>query len=119
MIDLEAIKPHMGVVCSEGNQFAVVDHLEGRDFVKLVKDAAGQHHYIPTAWVSSVDQAVRIDRSTERARREWMTAPEDMVARGVPHEGEEDDPTHTERVRSQQKADPERDLERAKRLKRR
>lgn len=45
-------------------------------------------------------------------------APGDMVARGIPHAGEEDNPTGTERVRSQQKADPELYPERAERLER-
>lgn len=121
MINLHDIKPHMPVVCSKGNQFAMVDHLEGREHIKLVKDAQGQHHYIPTSWVASVDDAVHVDRSTDRARRDWMTEAGDMVARGIPHAGEEYNPTGAERVRSQQteKADPEQDPERAERLKRR
>jgi len=119
MIDPQTIKPHMPVVCSKGKQFGVVDHPEGRDLIKLAKDAAGQHHYIPTEWVTSVDDAVHIDRPGDRAMRDWMTAPQDIVARGIPHAGEEDNPTGAERVRSQQTVDPERDPERAERLRRR
>jgi hypothetical protein len=116
MIDLQAIKPHMPVVCSEGGQFAVVDHLEGPDLIKLAKDGAGQHHYIPVDWVASVDDAVHVDRPGDRAMRDWMTAPEDIVARGIPHAGEEENLTGAERVRSQQSADPELDPQRAERL---
>ena len=51
------IKPHMPVVCSENGQFAVVDHVHGTS-LKLTKDDKGDHHYIPLAWVKSVDDKV-------------------------------------------------------------
>lgn len=69
------IHPRMPVVCSDNVQFAVVDHLEGRDFIKLARDASGQHHYIPLTWVTSVDDKVHIDRRGDQAMREWMTTP--------------------------------------------
>jgi hypothetical protein len=69
------IKPHMPVVCSEDGQFAVVDHLEGTDQIKLAKDKSGQHHYIPLEWVSSVDDKVHVDRPGKQAMAEWTTEP--------------------------------------------
>jgi hypothetical protein len=69
------IKPRMPVVCSNDGQFAVVDHLEGRDLIKLARDERGQHHYIPLTWVTSVDDKVHIDRPGEQAMREWTTTP--------------------------------------------
>ena len=69
------IKPHMAVVCSENGQFATVDHLEGTDTIKLTKDKTGQHHYIPLAWVQSVDDKVHVDRPGDQAMREWSTTP--------------------------------------------
>jgi hypothetical protein len=69
------IKPRMPVVCSEDGQFAVVDHLEGSDEIKLAKDQDGQHHYIPLEWVTSVDDKVHIDRPGPQAMREWKTEP--------------------------------------------
>ena len=69
------IKPHMPVVCSENGQFATVDHLEGRDQIKLARDAHGKHHYIPLAWVTSVDDKVHIDRPGGQAMKEWSTKP--------------------------------------------
>jgi hypothetical protein len=79
MLDSETaeglIKPHMPVVCSNNGQFAVVDHLEGPDFIKLAKDASGQHHYIPLTWVASVDDKVHVDRPSDQAMREWNTQP--------------------------------------------
>jgi len=75
MIDASKIKAHMPVVCSENGQFAVVDHMEGKDSIKLTKDKAGQHHYIPLSWVKMVDDKVHIDRPGDQAMRDWSKAP--------------------------------------------
>ncbi len=72
---LDLIKPHMPVVCSENGQFATVDHVEGTELIKLSKDKSGQHHFIPLAWVTSVDDKVHVDRPGDQAMREWTTAP--------------------------------------------
>jgi hypothetical protein len=69
------IKPHTPVVCSEEGQFAVVDHMEGSDSIKLMKDAKGVHHYIPLAWVTKVDDKVHVDRPGDQAMREWSKHP--------------------------------------------
>jgi hypothetical protein len=69
------IKDAMPVVCSEGGQLAVVDHLEGSDTIKLATNGDGKHHYIPLAWVTSVDDAVHIDRTGDQAMAEWSTTP--------------------------------------------
>ncbi len=75
MVDRNAIKEHMAVVCSEGGQFATVDHLDG-DSIKLTKDDQGQHHWIPLTWVARVDEHVHVDRPGEQAMREWsLSAP--------------------------------------------
>lgn len=42
------------VVCSQKGQFAEVDHMEGEDMIKLEKDDAGKHHYIPLSWMISM-----------------------------------------------------------------
>lgn len=70
----ELIKPQMPVVASNDVQVGVVDHVEGRDHIKLTRDEQGQHHYIPLTWVTSVDDKVHVDRSPDDARREWTTA---------------------------------------------
>lgn len=79
MLDSETakglIRPHMPVVCSLNGQFGVVDHVEGRDLIKLAKDEQGQHHYIPLAWVTSVDDKVHVDRPGKQAMQEWTTTP--------------------------------------------
>jgi len=71
----ELIRPHMPVVCSNHRQFAIVDHVEGTDLIKLTKDEQGQHHYIPIAWVTSVDDKVHVDRPGVEAMRQWTTTP--------------------------------------------
>jgi hypothetical protein len=69
------IKENMPVVGSEDGQFAVIDHMEGADAIKLAKDNDGQHHYIPLTWVTAVDDKVHIDRPGDQAMKEWSTAP--------------------------------------------
>jgi hypothetical protein len=73
MIEPNQIKANMSVVCSENGQFAVVDHMQGRDNIKLKKDKSGQHHYIPLSWVKSVDDKVHVDRAGDQAMRDWST----------------------------------------------
>ena len=74
-MDSNQIHPHMPVVCSNNGQFAVVDHLEGPTHIKLARDAEGVHHYIPTEWVTWVDDKVHIDRPGTQAMSEWTTEP--------------------------------------------
>lgn len=70
------IVPEMPVVCSQGGQFATVDHLEGKNSIKLNKDKHGQHHYIPTSWVTSIENGkVIVDRPGEQAMKDWSNTP--------------------------------------------
>jgi hypothetical protein len=74
MINANEIHPDMPVVCSQGDQFATVDHMEGSDFIKLKKDNSGQHHYIPMSWVTSTDQGqVHVDRPGQDAMNDWLS----------------------------------------------
>jgi len=74
MINPDQIKPDMPVVCSQDGQFATVDHMEETDTIKLNKDKAGQHHYIPLTWVSSIENGkVKVDRPGDQAMQEWST----------------------------------------------
>jgi len=74
MVDTSMIKEHMPVVCSNNMQFGTVDRVEG-DSVKLTKDDQGQHHWIPTDWITRVDAQVHVDRPSEQAMRDWFTSP--------------------------------------------
>ena len=74
MINANTIQPDMPVVCSLDGQFAEVDHMEGSDTIKLKRDEAGYHHYIPLNWVVSTDDGkVKINRSGEDAMQQWST----------------------------------------------
>jgi hypothetical protein len=74
MVKIGNIQPHMPVVCSEGGQFAVVDHMSSDNrTIKLAKDDSGAHHYIPVSWVTKVDDKIHIDRPGDQAMREWTS----------------------------------------------
>lgn len=79
MIDLTTaqalIHENMPVVSSQNGQFAVVDHMEGEAVIKLNKDDSGQHHYIPLAWVTSIDDKVHVDRTEDEVLQQWATSP--------------------------------------------
>ncbi|MBK8163066.1 MAG: DUF2171 domain-containing protein [Gammaproteobacteria bacterium] len=76
MINIAQIKPDMPVVCSDDGQFGTVDHMEGRNSIKLKKDKAGQHHYIPASWVTTTEGGkVKVNRPGDQAMREWTTTP--------------------------------------------
>lgn len=75
MINAQQIKPQMPVVCSNNGQFATVDHMEGKDTIKLARGEDGKHHYIPLAWVTTVDDKVHVDRPGKQAMQEWSDMP--------------------------------------------
>jgi hypothetical protein len=71
--DASQIREHMEVVGSDGGHVGTVDHLEGQR-IKLAKsdpDAGGVHHYLHIDVVASVDDKVRLNRTTEQAKDEW------------------------------------------------
>lgn len=58
---------------SSGQHIGTVDRVEG-DRIKLTKNDSpdGQHHYIPLAWVTSVEgNTVHLSKDAESAMREW------------------------------------------------
>jgi hypothetical protein len=68
------IKEHMEVVGSDGVHVGTVDHLEGRDMVKLTKtdpESGGEHHLIPLAWVDHVEKKVHLKQSGAEAKARW------------------------------------------------
>src|SRR5262249_11808754 len=74
MVAPTTIKEHMEVLGSDGVHVGTVDHLEGRDQVKLTKDdpdAGGEHHFIPLAWVAHVDENVHLKQSGAAAKAGW------------------------------------------------
>lgn len=76
MISANQIKPDMPVMGSNGGQFALVDHMEGRDCIKLQRDESGQHHYIPLSWVASCENGeVKLNRPDDEAVEDWSEEP--------------------------------------------
>jgi len=73
-MNADDIREHMPIVCSNNEQFATVDRVEG-DAIKVTKDEYGRHHWIPMSWVSYVDDKVHIDRPGEEAMQQWMMSP--------------------------------------------
>lgn len=74
MITANDIKEHMEVVGSDGEHVGTVDHCEGTDIIKLTKSdaaAGGEHHYIPMAWVTKIDQQVHLAHPGNEARSHW------------------------------------------------
>ena len=75
MVDAAKIKEHMEVFGSDGERVGTVDHMEGASKIKLTKSgdptAHGHHHLIPLDWVKSVDQHVRLSKSSGDVMRSW------------------------------------------------
>ena len=61
----------MAALCSEDGRFGTVDHMQGKDTIKLRKDDAGKHHFIPLSWVKTVDDQVHVDRPGDQAMKQW------------------------------------------------
>jgi hypothetical protein len=78
MLDPTQIRDHMPVVGPNGAQLGTVDHIDG-SYIKLTKDDGGQHHWIPLSWVTAADDAVRLDRSDQQARQDWLAARPDSM----------------------------------------
>jgi hypothetical protein len=70
------IKEHMDVVASDGQKIGQVDHLEGKDKIKLTKHDSpdGKHHFIPINWVSKVDKQVYLNKAAKDVKAQWSEA---------------------------------------------
>jgi hypothetical protein len=67
------IRENMRVLGSCGNYVGTVEQVEG-DEIRLSRNhtkAGHQHHWVPLAWVASVDDFVHLDRVSDQAHREW------------------------------------------------
>ena len=74
-IEASQIKADTKVMCSQDGQLGVVEAMDGKNSVKLKKDAKGVSHFIPLNWVTRVDDTIHLDRPGAQAMREWTTAP--------------------------------------------
>lgn len=70
--ELNNIQPHMDVVASCGKTVGKVDHMEGCA-IKLTKNDSpdGMHHFVPTNWVSKVDQHVHLNKNSVETETGW------------------------------------------------
>jgi hypothetical protein len=64
---------HMEVVGSDGAHVGTVDKVRGDRIVLTRADSAagGHHHSIPSRWIDSVGDSVRLRKSAEEARAAW------------------------------------------------
>ncbi|WP_019515750.1 DUF2171 domain-containing protein [Sphingomonas sp. Mn802worker] len=71
---LDKVKEHAEVVGSDGSHVGTVDKVRG-DRILLTKndvDAGGQHHSIPSSWISSVeDKKVMLSKTADEAKKQW------------------------------------------------
>lgn len=71
---LGKVKEHQEVVGSDGAHIGTVDKVKGDRILltKNDKDAGGQHHSIPSSWITSVDDKVTVNKSADEAKRQWQ-----------------------------------------------
>jgi osmotically-inducible protein OsmY len=70
---LRRVTEHMEVVGSDDSHVGTVDKVRG-DRIVLTKndaDADGRHHSIPSRWIQSVDDKVRLRKTAEEAQSHW------------------------------------------------
>ncbi|MEP9400721.1 DUF2171 domain-containing protein [Sphingomonas silueang] len=70
---LNRVKEHQEVVGSDGEHVGTVDKVRG-DRIILTKndvDAGGHHHSIPSRWVESVDDKVKLRKTKAEAQSAW------------------------------------------------
>ena len=70
MAQAHEIREGMQVLGSDGGMVGTVDGVEG-DRIKLTRDAAGTHHYVPLAWTARIDEHLHLDRSAALVRDSW------------------------------------------------
>lgn len=71
-IELEGIRDHMDVIASCGKKVGVVDHLEAGTIKLTRKDSPDNlHHYIPTGWVSKVNNQIHLNKNSKETENGW------------------------------------------------
>jgi hypothetical protein len=71
------IREHMPVIAGDGQRIGNVDRVEGSS-IKLTRSAPaahGEHRYFPLAWVESVSDHVRLDRTSDEVVHGWQETP--------------------------------------------
>jgi hypothetical protein len=67
------IKEHMQVFASDGTLVGVVDHMEGKNKIKLTKNdsADGHHHFIDASLIDHVDDHVHLSKTADEVMSTW------------------------------------------------
>jgi len=72
---LNKVREHMEVVGSDGSHVGTVDKVRGDRIILTRSDpsAGGVHHWVPCAWVETVEDKVTLNRSADEARSAWRS----------------------------------------------
>jgi hypothetical protein len=76
-MNASGVREQMQVFASDGQRVGIVVGVEDRS-IKLARnspEAGGEHHYIPLAWVETVQKAVYLSRPSEEVRDLWQLTP--------------------------------------------
>jgi hypothetical protein len=70
---LDRVEEHMEVVGSDGEHIGKVDKVRGDRIVLTRNDteAGGHHHSIPSSWIDTIDDKVKIKKSSIEAKTAW------------------------------------------------
>ena len=70
---LNRVSEHMEVIGSDGEHVGTVDKVRGERIIltKKDKDAGGHHHSIPSRWIDSVDDKVKLRKTAQQAQDHW------------------------------------------------
>ncbi len=74
-VGVSGITEHMDVIASCGKKIGVVDGVEGNTIKLTRKDSPdNQHHFIPTSWISRVDNHVHLKKNSKQATDAWSSS---------------------------------------------
>ena len=78
---LSRVTEHMEVVGSDDEHVGTVDKVRGDRIIltKTDRDAGGHHHSIPSRWVSSVDDKVKLRKTADEAQKAWRDEEEQQA----------------------------------------
>ena len=68
----DRITKHMPIFCAEGHNHGLVAHLDG-DYIKIVKDDEGKHHWLPLTVVFHVVEYVHLNLIHEEVQQQWLS----------------------------------------------
>ena len=78
MTNMSEVQADMEVLGSDGKHVGKVDHMDGADVIKLARQdskADGEHHWIPLAWVDSVEgDKLKLRLSADDAMEQWQSS---------------------------------------------